>query len=111
MTVQHLGAMRERITIQQRSGAVNASGDVAYAWSDWKYLWARVRPMRSELSETGERLAAGNDYEITTRFIDGFSDTNRIVWRGKYLQMRGAINIDEHRRYMTITAAGLDADI
>lgn len=110
MTLATIGQMRERITLQTRTGGVSGPGDVAYTWTNWITLWARVTPMRVDVTNVADRLEALGFFEVTCRYVAGVSNTNRITWRGRNLQVRGIKNADEHKRFLTIDCQDMSAD-
>lgn len=111
MSVAHVGQMRERITIQNRSAGVGGPGDVSFTWTDWKAsINARVMPMRVDVTTIDDRLAAQDFWEVTIRYIEGVTDKQRIVWRGRNLLIKGLRNLDEHKRYLTLDCQDMGAD-
>lgn len=106
----YTGQMRERVTIRQRLTTLDAVGAPVHTWQDLATVWARVMPVRSTVGETAERLASLNIYEVTLRWQSTLGADDQIVWRGRTLQLRGQQNLDEHQRYLTLTAEDARAD-
>jgi SPP1 family predicted phage head-tail adaptor len=105
-----IGRLRERVTLQQVSVSIDAAGDPAYAWTDVATLWARVRPSGGGVATLAERRTAIEDYEVTIRWRDGMSVTQRFVWRGRYLQIESVANLDERRQRVTLACKDLGVD-
>lgn len=96
------GRMRERVVLQQAAVTVDASGDPAYAWSDVATLWSRVEPSGGGVEVSADRRSAIEAYEVTIRWRTGVSARQRLVWRGRYLQIERVENADERRQRLTL---------
>ena len=100
--VATIGQLRERVTLQGYAVSVDATGDAAYSWSDIASLWARVRPAGGGVEMLADRRTAVNGYEVTVRWRDGLSPAQRIVWRGRFLEIVSIGNLDERHRRVTL---------
>lgn len=112
MTAAYTGQLRERVTLQAQTPSLSDQGDPAYAWSNVAAdLYARVEPMSSKEDAVGDRLAAVGMYEVTLRWRSGVSNSMRFLWRDRFLAIRGIMNKDERRMFLTCTCedAGPDA--
>lgn len=97
-----LGRLRERIVLQQAAVSIDASGDPAYAWSDVATVWARVEPSGGGVETVADRRTSIAAYEVTIRWRAGVSARQRLVWRGRYLQIERVENADERRERLTL---------
>ncbi len=103
------GQLRERVRLQQLAVSLDAAGDPVYAWSDVATLWARVQPVGGTVATLADRRTAVKDYEVTIRWRYGVSAAQRLVWRGRYLQIDAVGNLDERHRRVTLTCRDVGA--
>jgi SPP1 family predicted phage head-tail adaptor len=108
--VAPIGQLRERVTLQALSVAVDPYGDPAYTWGDLATLWARVEPVGGRTSTLGERRTAVKEYAVTIRWRAGISPAQRFVWRGRYLQIEEISNRDERHRRITVQCRDIGVD-
>lgn len=95
------GDLRERITIQTAAAVTNAGGGRTNPWSTLATTWARVQPVKGGENEDAGRLAGLQTYLVTIRDRT-ISLSNRIVWRGKTLNIRSITNRDERQHWLTM---------
>ena len=85
------GDLNERVVIERRVKGENTRGEVVYTWEPVfpNGLWAQVNPLRGR----DFFAAAQTQSEITTRFRLRFrtdiDETMRVVWRGRYYDIKG----------------------
>lgn len=89
MTSEFSGALRERVTIERRSGARDAR-----AGATGKYLydgaaWVAVTPVIPASLAEAESLSALPRWRVAMRKREGIDLSTRLVWRGRFLAVRG----------------------
>lgn len=83
------GKLRERITLQTQVITQDAELNAITTWTDWQTVWAESL---AKTSREFFRLATSNA-EITRvfriRYIGGVNARQRVVFKGKQLEMVG----------------------
>lgn len=83
------GALRERIVIEQRRDTRDQGAATRTKWDYDGAVWAAVAPLvRADLI-AADVLSALPRWRVTMRKREGISPATRIVWRGRYLKVRG----------------------
>lgn len=98
-----IGKMRDRITIQQRTGSTDDYGHSPTAWADVVTCWAWVRAATG--GERVRSLAAGAEvsHEVTVWHQDALAGVIqsaqwRIVWGTRVLAINSAREAQDLRR-------------
>lgn len=71
MSAPRIGALRDRLTLEQAVRTADGGGGAAVSWETVTELWAQVRPITGD-----ERLRAGQvtgriTHKVTLRYRDG----------------------------------------
>jgi SPP1 family predicted phage head-tail adaptor len=93
------GELRERVTIQVATESRNLLGETTLAWSYFAERWASVEGVSAR-----EVLLRGQQdttitHRVRMRYVSGLSQTMRIVWRGRVLEIDSLLehaNRSEH---------------
>jgi SPP1 family predicted phage head-tail adaptor len=83
------GALRERISFERRSEERDL---LAGARGKWRYdgaAWAAVTPLGIGDEVEADALSALPRWRVTIRKREGIDPASRIIWRGRYLKVRG----------------------
>ena len=80
------GALRERIVIEQRR---DSGAGTRAKWDYDGAVWAAVAPLVPADLVVADVLSALPRWRVTLRKREGISPATRIVWRGRYLKVRG----------------------
>jgi head-tail adaptor len=83
------GALRERIVIEQRRDVRELGAITRTKWDYDGAVWAAVAPLIPADLITADVLSALPRWRVTMRKREGISPATRIVWRGRYLKVRG----------------------
>lgn len=102
--------LRERVTLQSVTAVVGAIGNVSATTTDVATVWAQVKPTRFSEGVVGERLSATAGYAITIRHRAGITPDMRIVWKGRTFNIDTIRNLDERKRFLTITVKDTGPD-
>lgn len=91
--------LRHRITLQQPVLTAGEGGHYSIAWQDVATLWASVRPLenRGLTAEAlfAEQLVAKVSHEVVLRYRAGVAADMRVVFEGRYFNIRSVVNVDE----------------
>jgi len=98
------GRLRNLVSIQSRSGAQNAYGEVTNTFTEVTSgeVWAGIEPIR----DAEARRAGGNDeiltHKIVMRYLSGVNATHQIVFGSRTFQIVSVINRDERNMELEI---------
>lgn len=105
------GEMRERITIQDQTATIDTDGSQTTAWANiatTPTVWARLSAKDSKEELIGGRSQAHRDWDVFIRYRSDLTTKMRIVWRGRYLSVKGIINPDERMRYTRLECSEMN---
>lgn len=107
MTGELAGALRERVTIEQRAGARDA---IAGATGTYVYdgaAWVGVTPLIPAELSLGSALHAMPRWQVVMRKREGIGPATRLVWRGKWLAVRTVASDPREPAHMILTCEEL----
>ena len=101
------GALGQRITLQQRTLAQDATGGQLATWTDVATVWAEVVPLSGRELIAAQAVASETSHQITLRWQPVFADPKtvaalRVVYNGRLFNINAAINEDERNRMLTL---------
>lgn len=99
-----IGELDQRVTLQAKTLARASGGASTATWSSGTQVWAKVRPLGGRERQQGDREEASSNYEVTIRYRDGIKEGDRILWRGRYLNVRFVRKEGVRPQYMIIEA-------
>lgn len=98
------GDLRDSITLQSRSEAVDALGGITESWSTTISTRAKVEPIRGEERATMAQANAAADYRFWIRYRSGVTPQLRLVWDSREFDIVSALPLGNERRYIEILA-------
>jgi SPP1 family predicted phage head-tail adaptor len=100
------GALRHRLTIQQRSAAKDAYGGQSTAWVDVVTVWAEIRPLSSRELIAARGVQQETTHEIRMRYRSDVAITAsmRGVYKGRIFNFSTPMNTDERNIELVIPA-------
>src|SRR5688500_2012536 len=98
------GTLRERVTIQASVPASDGKWGKVEQWQDVADTWANVKPLNGGESVKDQGVQSSLGFEVRIRFRSGVTSANRLVWRGRVLDIVSAVDPDARRRELLITA-------
>lgn len=102
-----VGKLRHRITFQRENSTDDGSGGFTDPWANpttVTTVWAEVKPMSARERLHSAQLDNPITHEIRIRFRSGLSETDRIVFENRILNIRSIIDPDERSRWLMISA-------
>jgi SPP1 family predicted phage head-tail adaptor len=106
-----ISSMRERVTIERQVVTPDEMGGETRSWQPWRTVWAEVKPTRGGEQVLGEAIVGQQGFVVRVRFVEGLGITDRIVWRGKRLNVLAAVDNTGARNFTWITTdTGLVTD-
>lgn len=96
--------LSKRIIIEEPVYTSDLLGGFITAWNVVQNLWAEVVPLKTTEKLSAEMRESRNNYNITTRYVEGITTKMRINLNGRYLQILSVININEKNESLEILA-------
>jgi SPP1 family predicted phage head-tail adaptor len=87
------GELRERVTIQVSAQSRNTLGETTLTWSDFTQRWASVEGISAREILLNGQQDTNITHRVKMRYVDGLSQTMRIMWRGRILEI---VSLLEH---------------
>ena len=97
------GTLRERVTLERRLGNRDALGRAVGAYAYDGAAWAAVSPLIPAGLAVADSLSALPRWQVTMRKREGVDLKTRLVWRGRFLSVRGVISDPRDPARMVLT--------
>lgn len=92
------GLLRHRVKIEAAQASTDSFGQSVNAYGLFTVCWAAVEPLAGDERETAEQFVAGVTHRVRIRWIDGLPVRGRVLHRGRYLEIKAALDVMERRR-------------
>lgn len=89
MSAEFAGSLRERITIERRESMRDTRAGAVGRYLYDGAAWASVVPLVPSALTAADTLSALPRWRVTMRKREGISPATRLVWRGRFLAVRG----------------------
>ena len=100
-----IGQRRERVTVQiAQTSDDGAGGQVTTKWAPLIETWAHVAPLdeRDKEGLRAQQITATHAYHIAIPYTTSVTPTERVIWRGKTLQIFTAVDDDSRKRRLML---------
>ena len=97
------GKLRERVTIERRLGNRDALGGAVGAYAYEGPAWVAVSPLIPADLTAADSLSALLRWQVTMRKREGIDLKTRLVWRGRFLGVRGVVSDPRDPARMVLT--------
>lgn len=98
-----IGKLDQRVSLQSKTLTDDGAGGASETWTEYAEVWAQVRPMTGREREIAMRNEAHANYVVTIRHRT-VSPLDRILWRGRYLNIRFVKEAGPRNQYLDIEA-------
>lgn len=103
------GELRNLVTFQVRSTAIDGYGQQIDAWADSFQAWAKIEPLDGREQVSSGEVQASVSHQITVRYTPALDDVRavaamRIVYGARIFDIRAALDVDTRRRAVVILA-------
>jgi len=98
------GSLRNRIKIQRETFVADGFGGGTKTFTDFAELRAFIKPISGSERLYSQRLEANVTHRIFIRYRDDLNTTDRINYKGRLMQIRALINLEEANRFIEIYA-------
>jgi head-tail adaptor len=97
------GTLRERVTIERRLGNRDVLGGASGAYAYDGAAWVAVSPLIPTDLAAADSLSAMPRWQVTMRKREGIDLKTRLVWRGRFLAVRGVVSDPRNPAQMVLT--------
>jgi SPP1 family predicted phage head-tail adaptor len=110
-----IGALRERVTVQQQVRTPNGQGGFSVAWSDVAAaptIWAEVTGLSGDEAITAAVERSVTRWRVIIRKRTDITPAHRLVWNGVNLDVKSIMPLPSAPRALTllICESGLSAE-
>lgn len=98
----NIGELRHRITFQSLSLTSDGQGGSSTSWTNFKTVWARIKPISGRERNFAQRIEDVYTHEITIRKCDGLTTTMRISYQNRIFQVKSIQKDTEENFWMKI---------
>lgn len=100
----HPGEMNERIQIIRETRASDGAGGQTLTLSTLASVWAHVRPRSGREMERFDRINASAMYLFVIRYRTDVEESDRILWKGEFYNVRYIAQGTGRNLYLEIDA-------
>ena len=98
-----IGQLRHLVTLQQPTEGVDEYGNPTTIWVDVGQAWAAVEPVRGQEQYLAQQTYGTTTYRVRIRHRQDVSVTWRVVWEGRVLEVKAALDVDGRHRELALT--------
>lgn len=95
-----LGTLRDRVQLQRRDMTVKPDGGHETLFVPIATVWARVRVRSARFAHAGDGRTATSTHAVTLRFRKDLKPGDRVLYRGRTLEIVEAEDINGRRAYL-----------
>jgi len=92
------GRLRKRVTIQAKTAAADAYGEMVETWADAATVWGSLEPLltgtREAFAAAGAQMQAKVTYQCRMRWREVSPATNRLIIEGVTYEVTGVMDPD-----------------
>ncbi len=97
------GSLRHRIDIEKRTDDTRDSfNNIIKGYEKVRSAWSRVTPITGMERIEADRVEGGLTHRVVMRYVSGITPKMRIIHRGRILEIRSVVDIEEMRRQLVI---------
>lgn len=96
-----VGTLRDRVLLQKREMSLLPDGGHETLFFPLTTVWARVRARSARLSREGDGRSATSTHAVVIRFRKDLMPGDRIVYRGRALEIVEAEDINGRRAWLS----------
>ena len=98
------GKLRHQITIEREQSASDGAGGSTITWDAVASPRAFIKPMSGGERLQAMRLEATVTHRIFIRYRSDLLTSDRVNYKGRLMQIRALINLEERNRWLEIYA-------
>ena len=100
-----LGTLTDRVQLKQKLITHEDEGGELAIFSPLATVWARVRPLAARQISEGDARGIGASHSVVLRYRTDLSPGDRIVYRGRNLEVVAANDLNGRRAYLSCVCA------
>lgn len=98
--VPSIGGLTDRVQVQRRTETTEDEGGHAVLYVPMGTIWARVKSFGGGRSVAADARGVAVTHTVVIRHRSGISPGDRIVYRGRYLDVLSTEDISGRRRFL-----------
>lgn len=96
-----LGTLTDRVVLKRKITTDEAEGGETAVFSALATVWARVRPLGTRQSFDSDARGQSVSHSVVMRFRTDLKAGDRIVYRGRDLEVLGTSDLNGRRAYLS----------
>ena len=96
-----LGTLTDRVTLQRKVTSPEPEGGEVAVYSALATVWARVRQLSARSAVAEDARGQSISHSVVIRFRTDLKPGDRIVYRGRNLEIGGLADINGRRAYLS----------
>jgi len=97
------GQLTDRVRIERRTLTTMPEGGLEAIYLPLGHAWARVRTLAGRMGLLDEQRAATASHAVVLRWRHDVGPGDRIVYRGRRLEVTGTADLNGRRAYLSLT--------
>jgi SPP1 family predicted phage head-tail adaptor len=103
--IPSLGTLTDRVQLSQRLTTNEDEGGEVAVFTPLATVWARVRLLVARQISEGDARGVSASHSVVLRFRTDIGPGDRIVYRGRTLEVLAANDLNGRRAYLSCTCA------
>ena len=104
-TIPPLGTLTDRVVLKRKITTSEDEGGTTAVYSTLATVWARVRALGTRQSFETDARGQGVSHAVVMRFRADLQAGDRVVYRGRDLDVLGATDLNGRRAYLSCQCA------
>jgi SPP1 family predicted phage head-tail adaptor len=100
-----IGTLTDRIQLKRRQMTAEPEGGHAAIYVPLTHVWARVRSLTGRQGTSADGRAVSISHAVTMRFRPDIGPGDRIVYRGRNLDVVSAADLNGRRAYLSCSCS------
>jgi SPP1 family predicted phage head-tail adaptor len=96
-----LGTLTDRVTLKRKIVSSEPEGGEVAVYSTLSTVWARVRQLSARQAYAGDARGQAISHSVVLRFRTDLAPGDRIVYRGRDLEIAALADINGRRAYLS----------
>lgn len=96
-----VGTLTDRVLLKRRESQDDGGGGHVRIYMSVAHLWARVRSLTGRQGTNADGRTVAISHSVVLRFRNDVSPGDRIVYRGRNLDVVSAADLDGRRAYLS----------
>lgn len=98
------GTLKDRVTLQRYTADADPTWGITPGWTGIGELWADVTPTGGSEKPADQGVQTTVTHRISIRYRDDITTKDRMLYRGRVLELLSVIDVNGARRELLIEA-------